>query len=137
MSEARVQFQTGRRDARLAWARFVLRNPRLSRAASRAVYRLPRGRLRRALISELWRRGYEVWTSGGTEAIVHLLDPQIEWDLSNWADWPEDVYRGHDGFRKFWDDYLSVWEEVEFIIDEIIDAGDQMLCSCGSGLSGR
>ena len=58
---------------------------------------------------------------------MHLLDPQIEWDLSNWADWPEDVYRGHDGFRKFWDDYLSVWEEVEFIIDEIIDAGGQIV----------
>ena len=58
---------------------------------------------------------------------MHLLDPQTEWDLTHWADWPEDVYRGHEGFRKFWDDYLSVWEEVEFIIDEIIDAEDQIV----------
>jgi ketosteroid isomerase-like protein len=58
---------------------------------------------------------------------MHLLDPQIEWDMTHFADFPEQVYRGHDGFRQFWRDYLSAWEEVEFILDEIIDAGDQVV----------
>jgi ketosteroid isomerase-like protein len=58
---------------------------------------------------------------------VHVLDPQIEWDMSNFADWPDQLYRDHDGFRRFWRDYLSAWEEVEFIIDHIIDAGDQIV----------
>jgi ketosteroid isomerase-like protein len=125
VAEARVHFRLGRRGTLLE--RLIVRYPSVSRAAWTTLTRLPHGRLRRALVSDFLRRGYEAWAEGGMDAIVHMLDPQIEWDLSNWADWPEDVYYGHDGFRRFWADYLSVWEEVEFIFDGIIEAGDNQI----------
>jgi ketosteroid isomerase-like protein len=31
------------------------------------------------------------------------------------------------GFRRFWRDYLSVYEEIQFVLDEVIDAGDQIV----------
>jgi ketosteroid isomerase-like protein len=126
MSEARTHFRLGRRGTLIE--RLVVRYPLLSRVVLARIMRLPRGRLRRALVSAFFRRGYEAWAEGGVEATMHLLDPEFEWDMSNWADWPDEpVYRGHDGFRHFWRDYLTLWEEVEFIVDEIIDAGDQIV----------
>jgi len=54
----------------------------------------------------------------------------IIWDISNsrralLAMKP--VYRGHDGVRQYWRENISVFGEVDFEIEELIDAGDQVL----------
>jgi len=54
----------------------------------------------------------------------------IIWDISNsrralLAMKP--VYRGHDGVRQYWRENISVFGEVDFEVEELIDAGDQVL----------
>jgi ketosteroid isomerase-like protein len=54
----------------------------------------------------------------------------IVWDVSNArraAMNPKPVYRGHEGVREFWRDALSVFGEVDFEVQELIDTGDRVL----------
>ena len=54
----------------------------------------------------------------------------IIWDISNsrralLAMQP--VYHGHDGVRQYWRENISVFGEVDFEVEELIDAGDHVL----------
>jgi ketosteroid isomerase-like protein len=54
----------------------------------------------------------------------------IVWDVSNWraaAMGLEPVYRGHEGVRQCWREYLSVFGEVDFEVEKLTHAGDQVL----------
>ena len=46
-----------------------------------------------------------------------------------------EVYRGYDGVRQFWSDFLSPWEEFSIEAKELSEAGDQV--AVVSRLSGR
>ena len=37
------------------------------------------------------------------------------------------VYRGHDGVRAFWRDWLSAWSDLHFEIQDLLDAGDEVV----------
>ena len=54
----------------------------------------------------------------------------IIWDISNsrralLAMKP--VYHGHDGVRQYWRENLSAFGAIDFEVEELIDAGDQVL----------
>jgi ketosteroid isomerase-like protein len=54
----------------------------------------------------------------------------IVWDMSNSRRTLigiEPVYHGHEGVRQFWRDALSVFAEADLEVDELIDAGDQVV----------
>jgi len=54
----------------------------------------------------------------------------IVWDISNSrraAVGMESVYRGHEGVRRFWRDAVSVFGEIDFEVDELTEAGGQVL----------
>jgi ketosteroid isomerase-like protein len=54
----------------------------------------------------------------------------IVWDLSNsrrTALGVEPIYRGHEGVRQFWRDALSVFGEVDLEVEDLIDAGEQVV----------
>jgi ketosteroid isomerase-like protein len=44
-------------------------------------------------------------------------------------------YRGYDGVRRFWTQFLSGWDEYGVEVEELIDAGDQVVAVMR--LSGR
>jgi ketosteroid isomerase-like protein len=56
---------------------------------------------------EVARRAYEAFNSGGVEAILEFLDPEIEWRM--WEQFSSEprVFHGHDGVREV----LSLFEE--------------------------
>jgi ketosteroid isomerase-like protein len=66
------------------------------------------------------------------------LDEDIVWDMSGFA-LPDvgKVYRGHDGVRAFWGDWLAVWETVEFknLVPE--DHGDHVVVEVHQRNTGR
>jgi len=37
------------------------------------------------------------------------------------------VYRGHDGVRTFWREWLSAWRDLQFEIQDVRDAGDEVV----------
>ena len=59
-----------------------------------------------------------------------LYAEDIVWDLSNWRPAeldPSPIYRGHEGVREAWRDRLSAWGEVDLEVEELMEAGDQVV----------
>jgi ketosteroid isomerase-like protein len=73
----------------------------------------------------------------GIEHLAHgeldftpLLDPEIEWDATGARDLIPDlaeVYWGHEGVRTYWRRWLEAWRYIEFDIQDIVDAGDEIV----------
>ena len=64
----------------------------------------------------------------------------IVWDLSNsrrTALGVEPIYRGHEGVRQFWRDALSVFGDADLEVEELIDAGDQVVAVTRERAIGR
>ena len=48
--------------------------------------------------------------------------------MTTYSGWPEaQVYRGRDGIREFFDQWLATWERYEAGVDEYVDAGDDLV----------
>jgi hypothetical protein len=49
-------------------------------------------------------------------------------DLTRVAGWPESpVYEGHDGLRRFWQEWFSMWEQVTWELERLEPVGDSIL----------
>ena len=89
---------------------------------------------------DLVRRVYAAAARGANEAAFDLYAPDIEWDVTPSAAAQfdlEPVYHGHEGVRRFWRDYLSAFERLDFELEELIDAGDRVLAVVHERASGR
>jgi ketosteroid isomerase-like protein len=52
----------------------------------------------------------------------------IEWDASlHPAPDVAGVYRGHEGVRTCWRRWLSAWQDLEFEVEDVRDAGDDVV----------
>ena len=64
------------------------------------------------------------------ERAFEFYDPEIEWDASAIAETYPDlagVYRGHEGVRAYWRNWLSAWSDLDFEIQDVVDAGDDVV----------
>jgi ketosteroid isomerase-like protein len=64
------------------------------------------------------------------ERAFEFYDPEIEWDASNLRELIPDlagVYRGHEGVRTYWRRWLSAWSDLDFEIQDLVDAGDKVV----------
>jgi ketosteroid isomerase-like protein len=81
---------------------------------------------------EVVRRVYEAVARRDTAAVLALYDPDVEWDASRGTPLGEltggsDVYRGHEGLRRWFREWYEAWESLEDRCDELIDAHDQVV----------
>lgn len=60
------------------------------------------------------------------EALAEFYDPEVEWVPPAQSLLAVDTYRGFDGVREFWADYLSAWEEFSIEALDLTDAGEQV-----------
>src|SRR6267378_3061829 len=60
-----------------------------------------------------------------------FIDPEIEWDATQGARdlVPDlaDVYFGHEGVRTYWRRWLEAWRDLEFEVQDYLDAGDEVV----------
>jgi ketosteroid isomerase-like protein len=68
-------------------------------------------------ILEQIRDGYGAWNQDDLERILEFLDPQVEWHTSASFPGTEALYRGHDGFRRFWEHLHEPWEDMRVEIE--------------------
>ena len=64
------------------------------------------------------------------ERAFDLYDPEIEWDASRMVRaLPDDagVYHGHEGVRVYWRNWLSAWSDIDFELQDVVDAGDEVV----------
>ena len=64
------------------------------------------------------------------ERAFDFYDPDIEWDATAGAELIPDlagIYRGHEGVRAYWQRWLSAWKDLQFEIQDVRDAGDEVV----------
>ncbi|HVS28333.1 MAG TPA: nuclear transport factor 2 family protein [Solirubrobacteraceae bacterium] len=75
---------------------------------------------------EVVRRSFETWVRGGTDALVEVLDPGIEWTLR--PDFPDaGVFRGQDEVRGLFRRFEETFDDLGMEPLEFIEAGDQVV----------
>jgi ketosteroid isomerase-like protein len=90
---------------------------------------------------ELVRRLYDAFKARENSWPFEVYDRDIEWDLKGWPQMVdlgiEPIYHGHDGVRAFWRQWLEAWESIEFRLDDLIDAGDDVVALISQVSRGR
>jgi ketosteroid isomerase-like protein len=69
------------------------------------------------------------------ERAFDFYDPEIEWDATGLDERLPDlagVYHGHDGVRTYWRRWLSAWSDLDYDVDDVIDAGDDVVAMIGN-----
>jgi ketosteroid isomerase-like protein len=79
---------------------------------------------------EMVRGIYALWPRRDNVTPFEVYSSDIVFDLSNTrrvALGLKPVYQGHEGVRQFWRESLSVFGEIDFEVEELIDAGDEVV----------
>jgi ketosteroid isomerase-like protein len=76
---------------------------------------------------ETLRRGYAHFIATG-DFPEEDFDPDFVWDMSTFRGWPEhQTYAGLEGAREFMANWLEAWEDWEFEVEELLDAGESVV----------
>src|SRR5215203_4567588 len=76
---------------------------------------------------EVARRGLEAWSSGDLDAALALVHPEAEFRTSGLFPGVGAVYQGHDGYKRWWNDFRGMWEEIELVPERLLDHGDRVV----------
>ena len=76
---------------------------------------------------ELLKRGVEAFNRGDMDAMLALMDPDVEFLTAGLFPGVSAVYRGHDGWVAFWRDFRDTWESLSVEANEFHDAGDRVV----------
>jgi ketosteroid isomerase-like protein len=87
---------------------------------------------------ELVRRLLDMFARRDHEGVFEFYDPDIEWDSIAWKSTAVDtgvggtaglagVYRGPEGVRTYWRRWLEAWKDLEFEVEHVLDAGDEVV----------
>ena len=109
--------------------RLALRFPRLLDFFAKAIWRLPKWRLRRALVRRSVRTGWEAFNRGDLDATFMLYHPGCESIFP-----PEMATLGIESGTHTRDEriraqqrYIDEWDEFRFEPSELIESGDRLL----------
>ncbi len=89
---------------------------------------------------EIVRHVFEATARRDSDAVVALYHADIVWDTSRveiGRITGGGVFRGYEGIRQFLRKYNEAWEQLDYEIDELIDAGDQVVSIVNNRARGR
>ncbi len=72
------------------------------------------------------RRAYEAFNRRDWDGFLALMDEEVEVESRLVA--MEGGYHGHEGVRRWWDDFLGAFPDYTCEIEELRDLGDVTLC---------
>jgi ketosteroid isomerase-like protein len=75
-----------------------------------------------ALVREL----LEAFRRRDHERAFDFYDPAIVWEVHDDSDLGG-VYPGHEGVRTYWRAWLSAWRDLQFEVQDLRDAGDEVV----------
>src|SRR5687767_1672402 len=61
------------------------------------------------------------------DEVREVFDPEVEWVAAPHSLLASEEYRGFDGVRRFWTQFLSAWDEYGVHVEELIDVGHQVV----------
>ena len=80
---------------------------------------------------------YEAWSRRDVEALLERVHPDAEARPILGANVGTDVYRGHDGLRRWFKDLHQEWETFQTRVTRIEERGDRALCTIEVHARGR
>jgi ketosteroid isomerase-like protein len=75
---------------------------------------------------ERLRAAFDAYNREGPEAIIDLLDPDVEW-IADRSDMGRVTYRGVEGVRRSFEELYEGFDKLGMEVDELIEAGDRIL----------
>jgi ketosteroid isomerase-like protein len=76
---------------------------------------------------EAVRGAYDAWNRRDMEAMLAAFAPDFEFQTSGVFPGLDPLYRGHEGWRKFWRDFSGTWESILISVRELRDCGERVL----------
>ena len=73
---------------------------------------------------ELVRQSYEAWNRGDLEWQLDRITPDFEFRTAHLFPDTEAVYRGREGFRRFWNTFREPWETILVELERVEAVGD-------------
>ena len=75
---------------------------------------------------ELHRKAFDAWNERDLETWLEIADPEVEFAPLN-LELEGGAYRGHDGIRRFWADYLEFFPDFTVEADPVEEVGEMTL----------
>jgi ketosteroid isomerase-like protein len=77
--------------------------------------------------SEVVRRYFRTFESGGVDAAAEFWDPDIEWRAVEGAADDVGVIRGHDALRRYYEDWMDTLADLRAEVEEVLfESGDRV-----------
>jgi ketosteroid isomerase-like protein len=73
---------------------------------------------------ELVRRAWEAWRSADLDGLFTFYADDVVWDMTHFREWPDVLYEGHEGARRFLSEWLEVWDAYDAGVEELVAAPD-------------
>lgn len=73
----------------------------------------------------LAQEGYAAWNRGDRNWFLKHLTQDAEVQPFRGFDGFDEVYRGHQGWRKFWKVWRREWSRIEIQVERMVDMGDR------------
>jgi ketosteroid isomerase-like protein len=72
------------------------------------------------------RSALDAYNREGPEAIIELLDPDVEW-IADRSDMGRVTYRGVEGVRRSFEELYEGFDRLQMEVHELVEAGDRIL----------
>jgi ketosteroid isomerase-like protein len=72
-------------------------------------------------------RGVELWNAGDFEAALEFVHPDVEWRPGELFLDVDEVYHGHEGLLRFWDEWALPFESVTLEPGRHTSGGDEVV----------
>jgi ketosteroid isomerase-like protein len=82
------------------------------------------------------RRGFEHWNARRFESLLEYFHEDAVWDMKPFGIPDMDVFHGHDGLRRFFDQWLQAFPDSTVEVDDVEEQGDWTLSAVLQRVSG-
>jgi ketosteroid isomerase-like protein len=86
---------------------------------------------------QIVRAGFEAFNSGAMERILEFAHPDFEAVVPPELSAEPDIYRGHDGIRRYFQSFEDAMDEIRFEGDRFWEKGDSVVVSVRITAKGR
>lgn len=87
-------------------------------------------------LTDRLRTAYEGFGRGDIQAVLSVMDPDIEWDATD-ALAHTGMYHGHEGVTEYIQSLSGVWEEFHLNPEQFTESGDQEHVMVLGSVTGR
>jgi ketosteroid isomerase-like protein len=87
-------------------------------------------------LSDRLRSAYDGFSRGDIDAVLRVMDPEIEWDATD-ALAHTGVYHGHAGVTEYIQSLSSAWDEYHLNPEHFSESGDGAHVMVLGGVTGR